>query len=109
MSDNKMKNIYTGLWTAIAAIYGIWMSVFMSWDKYPYIIATDADMKLPAEEFVAKFDGMLFEPLYANETQYWLWVIFSTVLLCLTETSASLAPSIISMPSGSLMSNVRVT
>ena len=71
------------MWSVIAAVYGIWMSFFMSWDKYPYLIPTDTDVMLPAEEFVAKFDGMLFEPLYANETQYWLWVIFSTVLLFL--------------------------
>ncbi len=81
MTDNKMKNIYTGLWVAIAAIYGIWMSVFMSWDKYPYIIPSDADMKLPAEEFVAKFDGMLHEPLYSSPVVFWLWVICSTAIL----------------------------
>ncbi len=81
MKDNKMKNIYTGLWTAIAAIYGIWMSVFMSWDKYPYITPTEADMKLPAEEFVAKFDGMLHEPLYSSSVVFWLWVVCSTLLL----------------------------
>lgn len=81
MSENKTKNIFTGLWCAIAAFYGIWMSVFMGWDKYRYIIPTAADMKLPAEDFVAKFDGVLYEPLYANEKVYWLWVIGSTALL----------------------------
>ncbi len=81
MTDNKMKKVYIGLCSAIAAVYGVWMSVFMRWDQYPYIIPTDADMQLPAEEFVSKFDGMLYEPLYSNATVYWLWVIFSTALL----------------------------
>lgn len=81
MNDNKMMKIYMVIMGAIAAIYGLWMSAFMSWNQYPYIIPTEADMKLPAEEFVAKFDGMLYEPLYANETVFRVWVIFSTVLL----------------------------
>lgn len=81
MNDKKMKNVYTGLWGAIALVYGIWMSVFMKWDKYPFITPTEADMKLSNEAFVAKFDGMLHEPLYANATVFWLWVIFSTALL----------------------------
>ncbi len=81
MTDKKMMKIYMGLCGAIAVIYGLWMSVFMSWDQYPYIIPTNADMLLPAEDFVAKFDGMLYEPLYANATVYWLWVIFSTAVL----------------------------
>ena len=83
MTDKKTKNIFTALWCVIAAVYGLWMSVFMGWDKYRYIIPTAADMKLPAEDFVAKFDGMLYEPLYANETVYWLWVAGSTALLFL--------------------------
>lgn len=83
MTGNKMKNIYTGLWCVIAVAYGIWMSLFMGWNKYPYLIPTDADMKLPAEEFVAKFDGMLFEPLFTSSFSYWIWVAFSTVLLFL--------------------------
>ncbi|MBQ8782467.1 MAG: hypothetical protein IJZ57_01690 [Clostridia bacterium] len=83
MVNNKMKNAYTWLWGVIAVVYGVWMSVFMKWDKYPYIIPTEADMNLPAEDFVSKFDGMLYEPLYANEAHYWLWVVFSTVLLLL--------------------------
>ena len=80
---DKFKNVYIALWGIIAVAYGVWMSVFMSWDKYPYIIPTEADMNLPNEEFVAKFDGMLYEPLFSSETVYWLWVIFSTVLLFL--------------------------
>lgn len=70
MADKKMKNVYTVLWTAIAAVYAIWMSFFTSWDKYPYIIPSEADMKLPAEAFVAKFDGMLHEPLYESPTAF---------------------------------------
>ena len=84
MKDNKkMMKIYTVMWGIIAVIYGLWMAFVMSWDQYPYIIPTDADMSLPAEQFIAKFDGMLYEPLYANATVYWLWVIGSTVLLFL--------------------------
>lgn len=81
MNDKKMKNVYTGLWGAIALIYGVWMAVFMKWDKYPFITPTDADMKLSNEAFVAKFDGMLHEPLYKSAGVFWVWVIFSTLLL----------------------------
>jgi hypothetical protein len=80
---NKMMKTYTGLWAVIAVVYGLWMTFIMSWDQYPYIIPTDADMLLPADQFIAKFDGMLYEPLYANATVYWLWVICSTILLFL--------------------------
>lgn len=81
MDNKKMMKTYTGLWAIIAVIYGLWMTFIMSWDQYAYIIPTDADMALPTEEFIAKFDGMLYEPLYANATVYWLWVIGSTILL----------------------------
>ncbi len=81
--NSKMMKAYTALWAGIAVIYGIWMSFFMGWDKYPYIIPTDEDMKLPSEQFIAKFDGMLYEPLFVSELRYWLWVVFSTVLLIL--------------------------
>lgn len=81
MKTKKMLNVYTALWGAIAVAYGLWMAIFMRWDQYPYIIPTQADMLLPAEEFVAKFDGMLYEPLYPNALVYWLWVIGSTALL----------------------------
>ncbi len=84
MTDNKkMMKIYTVMWGIIAVVYGLWMSFVMSWDQYAYIIPTEADMLLPAEQFIAKFDGMLYEPLYANATVFWLWVIGSTVLLFL--------------------------
>ena len=83
MTDKKLMNIYTGICGIIAAVYGLWMSLFMKWDQFEYIIPTDADMKLPAEEFVAKFDGMLYEPLYANATVFWLWVVASTAILFL--------------------------
>ncbi len=81
--NNKMMKVYTVMWTIIAAAYGIWMAFFMSWDKYEYIIPTESDMLLPAEEFIAKFDGMLYEPLFTSAFTYWLWVIGSTALLFL--------------------------
>lgn len=83
MGDKKMMRLYMGLWGTIAVVYGLWMALFMGWDKYPYIIPTDADMALPAEEFIAKFDGMLYEPLFSSPTVYWIWVIASTALLLL--------------------------
>lgn len=83
MGDKKMMKAYMGLWGAIAVIYGLWMALFMGWDKYPYIIPTEADMALPAEEFIAKFDGMLYEPLFSSPVVYWIWVIASTALLIL--------------------------
>ena len=82
MADNKkMMKVYTVMWAVVAVVYGLWMSFVMSWDQYAYIIPTKADMLLPAEQFIAKFDGMLYEPMYANATIYWLWVIGSTILL----------------------------
>ena len=84
MTDNKkMMQIYTVMWGIIAVVYGLWMSIFMSWDQYPYIIPTEADMSLPTDQFIAKFDGMLYEPLFQNATVFWLWVIGSTALLFL--------------------------
>lgn len=83
MKDKKLMNLYTGICGAIAVVYGLWMSLFMRWDQFPYTIPTDADMLLPAEEFIAKFDGMLYEPLYTSKTVFWLWVIASTVMLLL--------------------------
>jgi hypothetical protein len=83
MDNKKMMKIYTVMWGIIAIIYGLWMTFIMSWDQYKYIIPTAADLALPADQFIAKFDGMLYEPLYANSTIYWLWVIGSTALLFL--------------------------
>lgn len=83
MNDNKTKNLFTGMWCIIATVYGLWMSLFMGWDKYRYIIPTSADMNLPAEDFIAKFDGMLYEPLFSGPVVFWLWVIGSTALLFL--------------------------
>lgn len=83
MKDKKLMNLYTGICGAIAVVYGLWMSLFMRWDQFPYTIPTDADMKLPAEEFIAKFDGMLYEPLYTSKTVFWLWVAASTLMLLL--------------------------
>lgn len=81
MNDKKTIKIYMGLCSAIAIIYGLWMSLFMQWDQFPYIIPTETDMLLPSADFIAKFDGMLHQPLYANPTIYWAWVVFSTALL----------------------------
>ena len=83
MGNKKMMKAYMGLWGVIAVVYGLWMSLFMGWDKYPYIIPTEADMALPAEEFIAKFDGMLYEPLFSSPVVYWIWVAASTALLLL--------------------------
>ena len=61
MTDNKkMMKTYTIMWAIIAVVYGLWMSFVMSWDQYAYIIPTEADMLLPADQFIAKFDGMLY-------------------------------------------------
>lgn len=83
MGNKKMMKAYMGLWGVIAVVYGLWMSLFMGWNKYPYIIPTEADMALPAEEFIAKFDGMLYEPLFSSPVVYWIWVAASTALLLL--------------------------
>lgn len=74
------------MWRVIAVAFGIWMSVFMSWDKYPYLTPTDADMTLPADEFIAKFDGILYEPLFISEFTYWIWVV--GCVLCGARTYA---------------------
>lgn len=50
---------YTIMWAVVAAVYCLWMSIFMGWDKFPYLTPTDEDYLLPAEEFIAKFDGIL--------------------------------------------------
>ena len=81
MEDKKTMKVYMGICSAVALIYGLWMSVFMRWDQFPYIIPTEADMLLPSADFIAKFDGMLHQPLYENVVIYWIWVIFSTILL----------------------------
>ncbi len=76
-----MMKAYTIMWAVVAAVYGIWMSFFMGWDKFPYIIPTEADMLLPAEQFIEKFDGTLYEPLFTSQLTFWLWVIGSTAIL----------------------------
>lgn len=53
----------------------------MGWDKFPYLTPTDEDYLLPAEEFIAKFDGILYEPLFKNPLEFWFWVVASTALL----------------------------
>ena len=81
MEDKKTMKVYMGICSAVALIYGLWMSVFMRWDQFPYIIPTEADMLLPSADFVSKFDGMLQQPLYANAAIYWIWVVVSTLIL----------------------------
>ncbi len=81
IENKKAAKSYTVMWIIIALVYGLWMTFVMSWDQYPYIVPTSDDLLLPAEEFIAKFDGMLYEPMYANAIVYWLWVIGSTALL----------------------------
>ncbi len=76
-----MMKAFMGLSGALALVYGLWMSLFMKWDQFPFIIPTQEDALLPAADYVAKFDGMLQQPLYESATVYWLWVAFSTVLL----------------------------
>lgn len=83
MSDRKMLKVYTAISGSIAVIYTVWMAVFMKWNQFPYLIPTEEDMLLSADEFVAKFDGVLFEPLYTSSTVYFLWVVFSAALLFL--------------------------
>ncbi len=83
MESKKMMKAYTVMWAVVAAVYGIWMSFFMGWDKFQYIIPTDDDMLLPAEDFIAKFDGILYEPLFKSAGEFWLWVVLSTALLVL--------------------------
>lgn len=78
-----MMKVFMGLSGALALVYGLWMSLFMKWDQFPFIIPTQEDALLPAADYVAKFDGMLQQPLYESATVYWLWVAFSTVLLFL--------------------------
>ncbi len=78
-----MMKAYTVMWAIVAAVYGLWMSIFMGWDKFKYIIPTDADMLLPADEFIEKFDGILYEPLFKSELRFWIWVIISTAILVL--------------------------
>lgn len=59
MENKKMMKSYTIMWAVVAAVYGLWMSIFMGWDKFPYLTPTDEYYLLPAEEFIAKFDGIL--------------------------------------------------
>lgn len=81
MNEKKTMKLYIGICSAIALVYGLWMSLFMQWDQFPYIIPTEADMLLPSADFIAKFDGMLHQPLYSSAAVYWVWVVFSTILL----------------------------
>lgn len=83
IKNDKMKKIYTAMWCIIAGVYGLWMAIFMSWNQYPFITPSSEDLALSSADFIAKFDGVLYQPLYPNETVYWLWVVGSTALLFL--------------------------
>ena len=83
MDDKKALKIFTGISRLVAVAYTVWMAVFMKWDQFPYIIPTADDMLLPADDFVAKFDGMLQKPLYESEIVFYLWVVLSAVILFL--------------------------
>lgn len=83
MTDNKkMMKIYTIILAVVAAVYGLWMAIFMSWNQYGFV-DPEPYMDLPAEEFVAMFDGVLQAEMYPSPLIYWLWVIGSTALLVL--------------------------
>lgn len=87
MENNGLNNkrairAYSALWAVIAAAYGLWMSVFMSWDQYPYLSVQGYE-GLPKEEFIAKFDGMLQTPLFPNSASFWIWTVASTAILLL--------------------------
>lgn len=83
MTDNKkMMKIYTIILAVVAAVYGLWMAIFMSWNQYGFV-DPEPYMNLPAEEFVAMFDGVLQAEMYPSPLIYWLWVIGSTALLVL--------------------------
>lgn len=83
MTDNKkMMKIYTVILSIVAAVYGLWMAIFMSWDQYGYI-DPEPYMNLPAEEFITMFDGVLQSEMYPSSFIYWLWAIGSTALLVL--------------------------
>ncbi len=82
MENKKALRAYSALWLVIAAAYGLWMSVFMSWNQYPYLSVQGYE-SLPKEEFIAKFDGMLQTPLFPNAASFWVWTAASTVILML--------------------------
>ncbi len=83
MTDNKkMMKVYTIILSVVAAVYGLWMAIFMSWDQYGFV-NPDPYMNLPANEFIAMFDGVLQAEMYPSPFIYWLWVIGSTALLVL--------------------------
>lgn len=83
MTDNKkIMKVYTIILSVVAAVYGLWMAIFMSWDQYGFV-NPDPYMNLPANEFIAMFDGVLQAEMYPSPFIYWLWVIGSTALLVL--------------------------
>ena len=86
MENKKALRAYSALWLVIAAAYGLWMSVFMSRNQYPYLSVQGYE-SLPKEEFIAKFDGMLQTPLFPNAASFWAWTAASTVILISVQFS----------------------
>lgn len=70
------------MWAVIAVAYGLWMSIFMSWNQYESI-NPEPFLELPTDAFVKMFDGVLQKPMYPSALIYWIWVIGSTILLFL--------------------------
>lgn len=81
-NNKKMMKVYTVILSVVAVVYGLWMAIFMGWDQYGFV-DPEPYMNLPAEEFVAMFDGVLQAEMYPSPLIYWLWVIGSTALLVL--------------------------
>lgn len=83
MTNNKnMMKVYTIILTIVAMVYGLWMSIFMSWDQYGFV-DPEPYKHLSPEAFVAMFDGVLQAEMYPSPLVYWIWVIGSTALLVL--------------------------
>ncbi len=82
MDKTKTMKKYTAMWVIIAAVYGLWMAIFMKWDQFEWLSPKGYE-NLSKEEFVKMFDGMLQTPLFKSPTEFWLWVVGSTALLLL--------------------------
>jgi len=81
-NNKKMMKVYTIILTIVAMVYGLWMSIFMSWDQYGFV-DPEPYKHLSPDAFVAMFDGVLQAEMYPSPLVYWIWVIGSTALLVL--------------------------
>ena len=81
-NNKKMMKIYTIILSAVAIIYGLWMSIFMSWDQYGFIDPEPYE-NLSSDAFIAMFDGVLQAEMFPSPLVYWFWVIGSTAILVL--------------------------